>query len=82
MGQAVADLPDPLSAAPVSSASTDDLLAQLAGEEIERLLAEADEPPASSKPAVVLQLRLSPRSEPSAKYRGSNPRYQYLTLDR
>jgi hypothetical protein len=46
-------LPDPLSAAPVSSASTDDLLAQLAGEEIERLLAEADEPPASSKLAVV-----------------------------
>ncbi len=44
MGQAAVDLPDPLSAAPVSSGNTDDLLAQLAGEEIERLLAEADEP--------------------------------------
>jgi len=59
MGQAAVDLPDPLAAAPVSSASTDDLLAQLAGEEIERLLAEADEPPASSKPAVVAPINQS-----------------------
>jgi hypothetical protein len=44
MGQAPVALPDPLSAAPVNSGNTDDLLAQLAGEEIERLLAEADEP--------------------------------------
>jgi hypothetical protein len=43
MGQAAIDLPDPMSAAPVSSANTDDLLAQLAGEEIERLLADADD---------------------------------------
>jgi hypothetical protein len=50
MGQAAVDLPDPLSAAPVNSGNTDDLLAQLAGEEIERLLAEADEPTAQDKP--------------------------------
>jgi hypothetical protein len=43
MGQAAVDLPDPLEkpkAAPMSSA--DDLLAQLAGDEIDRLLADAD----------------------------------------
>jgi hypothetical protein len=50
MGQAAVDLPDPLSAAPVSSANTDDLLAQLAGEEIERLLADADEAGDKSAP--------------------------------
>jgi hypothetical protein len=43
MGQAVVDLPDPLAAPPPSNLSgTDDLLAQLAGDEIDRLLAEAD----------------------------------------
>jgi hypothetical protein len=43
MGQATVDLPDPLEAPPPSSLSgTDDLLAQLAGDEIDRLLAEAD----------------------------------------
>ena len=42
MGQAAVDLPDPLEPPPVSSASTDDLLAQLAGEEIDRLLADDD----------------------------------------
>ena len=50
MGQAAVDLPDPLSAAPVNPGNTDDLLAQLAGEEIERLLAEADEPTGREKP--------------------------------
>lgn len=43
MGQATADLPDPLdnpSLAPMTSA--DDLLAQLAGDEVDRLLAESD----------------------------------------
>jgi hypothetical protein len=62
MGQAAVDLPDPLSAAPVSSASTDDLLAQLAGEEIERLLAEADEPPAPSRASTDLN---APGSSPA-----------------
>src|SRR5260370_18666837 len=42
MGQAAPDLPDPMQAPQVSAASTDDLLAQLAGEEIERLMSEAD----------------------------------------
>jgi hypothetical protein len=49
MGQATVDLPDPLDPAAASTeapaapaASADDLLAQLAGEEIDRLLAEAD----------------------------------------
>jgi hypothetical protein len=42
MGQVI-DLPDPLNnTAPAASPGVDDLLAQLAGEEIDRLLAEAD----------------------------------------
>jgi hypothetical protein len=63
MGQAAVDLPDtpnPAAASPASAASTDDLLAQMAGEEIDRLLAEADgerspqapkAPPAKADPA-------------------------------
>jgi hypothetical protein len=44
MGQAVADLPDPLdSQAPAVGLSADDLLSKLAGDEIDRMLAEADE---------------------------------------
>src|SRR5205085_7155067 len=43
MGQAAVDLPDPLeSPPPAANTSTDDLLAQLAGDEIDRLLAEAE----------------------------------------
>lgn len=42
MGQATVDLPDPLAPQSPNAASTDELLAQLAGEEIDRLLAEAD----------------------------------------
>ena len=49
MGKAALDLPDPLQAPPEGpKASTDDLLSQLAGEEIDRLLAEAD----ADQPAV------------------------------
>jgi hypothetical protein len=60
MGQATADLPDPLATSPAGPASTDDLLAQLAGEEIERLLAETDtvvlpQPPETPAPAPTLQ---------------------------
>jgi hypothetical protein len=50
MGQSVVDLPDPLEHAvpqPLtlpSPAGVDDLLAQMAGDEIDRLLAEADAP--------------------------------------
>jgi hypothetical protein len=42
MGQATLDLPDPLEQPPATAAGTDDLLAQLAGEEIDRLLAESE----------------------------------------
>ena len=43
MGKAAVDLPDPMQQPPpAGTTSTDDLLAQLAGEEIDRLLAEAD----------------------------------------
>jgi hypothetical protein len=43
MGQAALDLPDPLQSPPQApQTSTDELLAQLAGDEIDRLLAEAD----------------------------------------
>ncbi len=43
MGQAVVELPDPLENGDVANAaSADDLLAQLASEEIDRLLAEAE----------------------------------------
>jgi hypothetical protein len=41
MGQATVDLPDP-QRAPPQSVGADDLLAQMAGDEIDRLLAEAD----------------------------------------
>ncbi|MDB5330728.1 MAG: hypothetical protein JWP03_1879 [Phycisphaerales bacterium] len=43
MGKATIDLPDPMDvSADTGSAGTDDLLAQLAGEEIDRLIAESD----------------------------------------
>jgi hypothetical protein len=54
MGQATLDLPDPLepAAAPATPAAADDLLAQLANDEIDRLLAEAEfEPEKHGKPA-------------------------------
>jgi hypothetical protein len=53
MGKAALDLPDPLQAAPGEArTSADDLLAQLAGDEIDRLLAEAEagEPKAARAP--------------------------------
>lgn len=42
MGQATADLPNSMEPPPAGAGGTDELLAQLAGEEIDRLLAEAD----------------------------------------
>lgn len=56
MGKAAVDLPDPLQASsdadkPRSLTSTDDLLAQLAGEEIDRLLAEVDDQGGAAAPA-------------------------------
>jgi len=54
MGQATVDLPDPLEQPPpASGANTDELLAQLAGEEIDRLLAEADSAAPSAAAAAV-----------------------------
>ncbi len=42
MGQAIVDLPDPLEKQPNGASSADDLLAQLAGDEIDRMLTEAN----------------------------------------
>ena len=42
MGQAVVDLPDPLNPPAASAANTDDLLAELAGQEIDRMLADSE----------------------------------------
>jgi hypothetical protein len=42
MGQAALDLPDPLQQQPAGASSADDLLSQLAGDEIDRLLTESD----------------------------------------
>ncbi|HEX3355680.1 MAG TPA: hypothetical protein VHS31_01770 [Tepidisphaeraceae bacterium] len=53
MGQATVDLPDPSEASttPAPVASADDLLSQLAGDEIDRLLAEAEVEKGSAAPA-------------------------------
>ena len=51
MAQAVADLHDPPEAPAASPDNTDEVLSQLAGEEIDRLLAEADKSPPSPAPA-------------------------------
>jgi hypothetical protein len=43
MGQAVADLPDPLEDRPEPAGGNDELLSQLAGDEIDRLLADEED---------------------------------------
>jgi hypothetical protein len=49
MGQATVDLPDPLqNTQPAPAKSADDLLSQMAGDEIDRLLAETDSEPATA----------------------------------
>jgi hypothetical protein len=45
MGQAVADLPDPLEDRPEPAGGNDELLSQLAGDEIDRLLADEEDSP-------------------------------------
>lgn len=51
MGQATVDLPDPLDTpAPDTLAGTDDLLAQIAGDEIDRLIAESQDERGPSAP--------------------------------
>src|SRR6185436_14775033 len=70
MGQVAIDLPDPLhNSPPAPGPGVDDLLAQLAGEEIDRLLAEADvERPAKSAATSVILLPPEPHApEPDAR---------------
>jgi len=77
MGQAAAapnTLPDPNDPvngpAPAAAASADDLLAQLAGEEIDRLLAEADEErpaPVAPDPAPMIAPTIAPAPAPTAE---------------
>lgn len=71
MGQAVMDLPDPLDAPPppASMAGTDDLLSQLAGDEIDRLLAEAEveRPPTPSASSVPSQATPAPSHTTAAE---------------
>jgi hypothetical protein len=66
MGQATIDLPDPMqNPAPSGGPSADDLLAQLAGEEIDRLLAEADiERPSAPEPAFIQPPSATPLHPP------------------
>jgi len=61
MGQAMVDLPDPLETPRATSLGPDDLLAQMAGEEIDRLLAEAEAetPPVRRPPHSVIEDELS-----------------------
>jgi hypothetical protein len=72
MGQAAIDLPDPLNPPPAaeSAVNTDDLLAQMAGEEIDRLLAETEvERPAKPGSPVAARDAVpspSPQSTPAA----------------
>jgi len=78
MGQATADLPDPLATSPAGPTSTDDLLAQLAGEEIERLLAETEitpepQPPASIAPQASAPQAPAPVSPPPAPVAAAMP---------
>jgi hypothetical protein len=65
VGQAAVDLPDPLDTssarAPRTRADADDLLSQLAGEEVDRMLASAGETPTSSPSGVEVA---APRPSP------------------
>jgi hypothetical protein len=75
MGQATVDLPDPLEkpkAAPTASA--DDLLAQLAGDEIDRLLAESDSGKApEAAPASDAMMKSSAAADIDALLSGESP---------
>ena len=72
MGQATVDLPDPLEQPPAASpANTDDLLAQLAGDEIDRLLAEADADAPAPAAVAVPALQPEAPADPPAPATGS-----------
>jgi hypothetical protein len=62
MGQATVDLPDPLDQQPppADAGGVDDLLAQLAGDEIDRLLAEADAEAPAAAAAAPIDARVDP----------------------
>src|SRR6476620_6567603 len=65
MGQAAVELPDPLQAAPEPpKTSTDELLSQLAGEEIDRLLAEVDAGAPRDARAAASPIDVSPPVKP------------------
>src|SRR5438874_12847630 len=67
MAQAAIDLPDPLNNSGPVGPGVDDLLAQLAGEEIDRLLAEADvERPARAVEVIVPSASIDLAESPSA----------------
>jgi hypothetical protein len=65
MGQAAVDLPDPLDQPPTSLAGTDDLLAQMAGDEIDRLLAESGVEPAAPAMPPKAQAAATPPPNPT-----------------
>jgi hypothetical protein len=76
MGQATVDLPDPseASATPAPAASADDLLSQLAGDEIDRLLAEAEVEKGPAAPAESSgDASPAPLSEASAELTNPTP---------
>ncbi len=79
MGKAAVDLPDPpdrpAQAAPDAPANVDDLLAQMAGDEIDRLLSEADEPhakPAAPKPVAKEAMASRPIEAPQTGANATN----------
>lgn len=65
MGKAATDLPDPTQATALGATpSADDLLSQLAGDEIDRLLAEADVEPPAAEPELVAPAPLPSAATP------------------
>ena len=74
MGQATVDLPDPMQPAPMTAMSPDDLLAQLAGDEIDRLLAEVEsETPPDEQPVRAPIIPLPSFSDPPTPESGAAP---------
>jgi hypothetical protein len=76
MGKAALDLPDPLLAPPEGArTSTDELLSQLAGEEIDRLLAEADglRPEGGPPVAASAPVHIAPPAVPEAEVPEEEP---------
>jgi hypothetical protein len=79
MGKSTDDLPDPTQAGGASAdASTDELLSQLAGDEIDKLLAEADveaadDPTPTSPPPAVAQESAPPGESPAPAVTAETP---------